>query len=100
MGAPRIKTTGLGTINAIQQVRVDAVSSFFALVIPDDGCRSRLAIRVWPTMTAGGHDEFAVGDKVSYTLLAGLAGEWPRAQDLMKLVADNLIERSGAEPFP
>jgi len=89
MGAPRIKTTGLGTINAIHQVRVDAVSNLFALVIPDDGSRSRLAIRVWPTMTAGGHDGLAVGDKVSYTLFADLAGEWPRAQDLVKLGAED-----------
>jgi hypothetical protein len=88
MGAPLIKTTGQGTINAIRQVRVDAVSALFALVIPDDGCCSRLAIRVWPNAPADCSEGFVVGDKVRFTLLAGMAGEWLRAEDLVKLDAE------------
>jgi hypothetical protein len=89
MGVAQIKTTGRGTINAIRQVRVDTVSTLYALVIPDDGCRTRLAIRVWPTIAAGGSDGFVVGDKVSYTLLGGQAGDSLRAQDLAKLQVDS-----------
>lgn len=83
MGAPITKTTGKGTINAIRKVWVDATSTQFAMVMPDDG-RSRLAIRIGLNLTAQGDEFFLVGDKVKYTLLIDPAGEYPRAQDLVK----------------
>jgi hypothetical protein len=83
MGAPTIKRTGNGTINAIRKVWIDATSTQFAMVLPDDGC-ARLAIRIGPNLTADGCDWFRVGDKVKYTVLTGPAGEFPRTQELVK----------------
>ncbi|MCW8275034.1 hypothetical protein IMF27_04380 [Pseudomonas sp. PCH199] len=83
MGAPTIRTMGKGTINAIRKVWVDATSTKFAMVMPDDGC-SRLAVRIGANITADGEDYFFVGDKVRYTVIIGQAGEFPRAQDLVK----------------
>lgn len=88
MGAPHITTIGQGTIHAIRQVRVDAASALFALVIPDDGRRARLAVRVWPAVAADGSDTFVVGDKVRYTLLEGSTGELVKAAGLVKLHSD------------
>ena len=87
MGAPITRTIGQGTINAIRDVRVDTISTTFALVLPDDGYCSRLAIRIGLNITADGDDYFLVGDKVKYTLMTGAAGEFPRAQDLVKVRA-------------
>jgi hypothetical protein len=87
MSAPTIKRTGKGTINAIRKVCIDATSTKFALVMPDDGC-CRLAIRIGPNLTTDGTDYFLVGDKVKYTVLTGPMGEFPRAQDLVKFGAD------------
>ena len=84
MGAPTITRTGKGTINAIRMVWVDAAWTKFAMVMPDDGC-SRLAVRVGPNLTAGGQDLFCVGDKVKYTLVLDYLGEFPKAQDLVKV---------------
>lgn len=83
MQAATIKRTGKGTINAIRKVWVDATSTQFAMVQPDEGC-SRLAIRIGPNVTADGSECFQVGDKVQYTLLTEQAGAFPRAQDLVK----------------
>lgn len=85
MGEPITRTMGQGTINAIREVRVDTTSTTFALVLPDDGFGSRLAIRIGPRVTADGEGCFLVGDKVRYTLLKGAAGAFPKAQDLVKL---------------
>jgi len=82
MDAPLTKTTGLGTIDAIRPVRVEATSTLYAMVIPDDGGGSRLAIRIGPKTMAKGSEAFVVGDKVRFTLLAG---EFPKARDLVKL---------------
>ena len=83
MGAPTIRKTGKGTINAIKKVWVDTTPTQFAMVIPEDG-RSRLAVRIGPNLTADGDDYFLVGDKVKFTLLIGPPGEFPRAQDLVR----------------
>jgi hypothetical protein len=84
MGAPTIKKTGCGTINAIRKVWIDATSTKFAMVTPDDGVRSRLAIRIGPNTTADGGDYFFVGDKVKYTVLIDAAGQFQTAQNLVK----------------
>jgi hypothetical protein len=86
MEAPTIKRTGNGTINAIRKVWINATSTQFAMVLPDDGC-ARLAIRIGSNLTTDGREWFHVGDKVKYTVLAGSAGEFPRAQDLNKFAA-------------
>ncbi|MGE8065821.1 hypothetical protein [Pseudomonas sp. NPDC089569] len=83
MAASITRRSGKGTINAIRKVWIDATSIQFALVIPD-GSRSRLAIRIGLNLAADGEDRFQVGDRVTYTLLMGAAGEYPRVQDLMK----------------
>jgi len=83
MGAPTIKTSGKGTINAIKKVRVDALSTTFAIVMADDG-HSRLAVRIGRHLTEDGDDCFLVGDRVSYTVVMGAAGEFSRVQDLTK----------------
>jgi hypothetical protein len=75
--------TGNGTINAIRKVWIDATSTQFAMVLPDEG-GSRLAIRIGLNLTADGGDCFKVGDRVQYTLLTGPAGGLARAQDLVK----------------
>jgi hypothetical protein len=85
MGEPITRTTGQGTIDAIREVRVDTTSTSFALVLPDDGFASRLAIRIGPHATADGEDFFLVGDKVRYTVLKGAGEAFPKAQDLVKL---------------
>jgi hypothetical protein len=87
MGDQITKRNGEGTINAIRTVWVDTTSTKFAMVTPDDGFRSRLAIRIGPNTTAGGDDYFLVGDKVKYTVLMGPAGECAGAQDLVKFTA-------------
>jgi hypothetical protein len=86
MAEPITRTMGQGTINAIREVRVDTTSTTFALVLPDDGSGSRLAIRIGLNITADGDDCFLVGDKVKYTLLMGPAGAFPKAQDLVKVL--------------
>ena len=73
MEAPTIKKTGNGTINAIRKVWIDATSTPFALVLPDEGC-SRLAIRIGLNLTADGDDCFLVGDKVQVHLADGAGG--------------------------
>ncbi|EJN18528.1 hypothetical protein PMI35_06106 [Pseudomonas sp. GM78] len=83
MQGPTIKRTGIGTINAIRKVWVDATSIQFAMVLPDEGC-SRLAIRIGLNLMADGSDYFHVGDKVQYTLLKGPVGAVTRAQDLVR----------------
>ena len=85
MAEPITRTMGRGTINAIRDVRVDTLSTTFALVLPDDGFGSRLAIRIGPNITADGEECFLVGDKVKYTLLKGPGEAFPKAQDLVKL---------------
>jgi hypothetical protein len=47
MAEQTTKKNGIGTINAIREVRVEAASTKFAMVTPDDGS-SRLAIRIGP----------------------------------------------------
>lgn len=86
MGAPPIKRTGIGTINAIREVWIDARSTQFAMVLPDGG-RATMAIRIGPNLSTDGNEWFQVGDKVKYTVLTGSAGEFPRAQDLIKFAA-------------
>lgn len=88
MGAPTIKKSGKGTINAIRKVWVDATSTKFAIVMADDG-HSRLAVRIGLNITADGDDYFVVGDKVKYTVLMEPGGEFPRAQDLTKFGPGN-----------
>ncbi|WP_237880956.1 hypothetical protein [Pseudomonas sp. PGPR40] len=92
MEAPIKKRTGKGTINAIRKIWVDATSTKFALVIPDNGC-SRLAIRIGLNLTAEGDDYFLVGDKVRYTVLTGPGVEFPRAQDLVKFGVAGLSDK-------
>jgi hypothetical protein len=84
MGPPAITKTGWGTIKAIRKVWVDTTSATFAMVMPEEGS-SRLAVRIGPNITPEGGDYFLVGDKVKYTVLIDPGGDFPRAQDLMKL---------------
>jgi hypothetical protein len=72
------KKNGVGTINAIREVRVEATSTKFAMVTPDDGS-FRLAIRIGPNITPEGDVCFFVGDKVKYSLTTGAAGALPGA---------------------
>jgi hypothetical protein len=91
MGAPTIKRTALGTIDVIRKVYVDALSTKFALVTPEDGC-ARLAIRIGLNLTADGEDYFSVGDKVRFTVLVDPTVDFPRAQDLVKFThGDGLV---------
>jgi len=83
MGAPLIKTCGQGTISAIRDVKVENLSTKFAMVMPDGGCCT-LAIRIGPNMTAEGNACFLVGDAVRYTMTSGGDGVPPRVQDLEK----------------
>jgi hypothetical protein len=83
MAEPIVTMRGKGTISAIRQVEVGAMPTKFAMVIPDNGF-SRLAVRIGLNLTADGDDFFVVGDKVKYTVLTGPAGEFPRAQGLVK----------------
>ncbi|MGH8384322.1 MAG: hypothetical protein ACRESJ_02355 [Pseudomonas sp.] len=86
MDAPTIKTIGKGTINAIRNVWVDAMSTKFAMVMPDDGY-CRVAIRIGRNRTAEGRDCFQIGDKVRYTVLVAQGDEYPRAINLVKSTA-------------
>jgi hypothetical protein len=81
MSAPIIITSGQGTISAIRDVKVESVSTKFAMVIPEGG-RCPLAIRIGPNMTAEGNACFLVGDAVRYTMTQGVDGRPPRLQDL------------------
>ncbi|PNB73053.1 hypothetical protein C1X64_16995 [Pseudomonas sp. GW456-E7] len=83
MGAPIIKTCGQGTISAIRDVKVENLSTKFAMVMPDGGCCT-LAIRIGPNMTAEGNACFLVGDAVRYTMTSAGDGVPPRVQDLEK----------------
>lgn len=87
MSAPITRACGQGTISAIRDVRVESVSTKFAMVLPDGG-RSRLAIRIGPNITAGGSACFLVGDAVKFTLTKGAGGELLKALDLEKSGVD------------
>lgn len=83
MSATIIKTNGLGRINAIRDVKVDSVSTKFAMVMPEGG-RCTMAIRIGPNLTAEGNACFFVGDAVRYTMTQGVDGKPARVQDLVK----------------
>ena len=88
MGALIIKRHAEGTISAIRHVRVDDMSTQFAIVMSRDGY-PRMAVRIGHIITAQGEDYFLVGDRVSYTvLMEDGAGEFPRALDLRKFSDD------------
>ncbi|WP_085727048.1 hypothetical protein [Pseudomonas sp. R37(2017)] len=83
MSAPTIKTSGQGTISAIRDVRIENLSTKFAMVMPDGGF-STVAIRIGPNVTAEGHACFLVGDAVKYTMSKGATGEPQQAHGLEK----------------
>jgi hypothetical protein len=83
MSAPTIKTSGHGTISAIRDVKVESLSTKFAMVMPDGGCCT-LAIRIGPNITAEGNACFLVGDAVRYMMTKGVDGKPLRVQDLEK----------------
>jgi hypothetical protein len=87
MSAPIITKCGQGTISAFRDVRVDSTSTCFALIKPEDGLCACVAIRLGAGITTAGQC-FVVGDKVRYTLQAR-QGEFPSAQQLLKLPADD-----------
>lgn len=90
MSAPITKTSGQGTISAIRDVKVESVSTTFAMVMPEGG-RCTLAIRIGPNKTAEGSACFMVGDAVRYTLTQGLDGTSLKVQDLVKSGVDNWV---------
>jgi hypothetical protein len=88
MSAPTIKTSGQGTISAIRDVKVESLSTKFAMVRPDGGF-STVAIRIGPNLTAEGNACFLVGDAVKYTMAKGTSGEPPKAFGLEKSGVDS-----------
>ncbi len=87
MSAPTIRISGRGTISAIRDVKVESVSTKFAMVLPDGGY-SRLAIRIGPNITAEGRACFLVGDAVKYTMTKRADGELLSAHDLERVGVD------------
>ena len=83
MSAPTITTSGRGTISAIRDVRVESLSTKFAMVMPDGGCCA-VAVRIGLNITAEGDACFLVGDAVKYTMTTGADGVPPRVQELEK----------------
>ena len=83
MSAPTIKASGQGTISAIRDVRIESLSTKFAMVMPDGGFNT-VAIRIGPNMTAEGNACFLVGDAVKYTMTKGAIGEPQQAHGLEK----------------
>jgi hypothetical protein len=88
MSAPTIKTSVQGTISAIRDVKVESLSTKFAMVMPDGGCCA-VAVRIGPNITAEGNACFLVGDAVKYTMTKGADGVPPRVQDLEKSGEDS-----------